>query len=455
MKSNHRVHLTGFAVLLCAGLAAWLTMRSAVEIGDIAGSDIPLRGDPRQIGGEDCSAPVAGSFRQRDARPQSPRYEHTSMHLVDFVVADVEGRDVTLRAAVNLLVSAYKDACRLSRTEPIDFDFAFPESAARISFSIERAGFLAALHHIAALAGHEVERNGEYVTFREIASGPDAGAAPTVLNALDASRIREIAGRLGSDRPSDMRSILRLLGIEVEAVERAPTGGEFTIRNASPLARKQIETLLGALNVPQKMVARMKLIHATGGLPLGSPYLDSVETAEWLQTAVERSANITTLPSATLRNGMDSAMEIIKEVELGNWTGTKIDLVVEPIGLAMVSRDTVRVRPEDSPGVRLQHTSRAALLDGDSHVTVLGEHEGATIYRMLSLEKITATGEPWRNVNGPPAGGYPVAEAVVGHDGMVRSPYNNHIVDVRDIPSGTLVADPTAPMADRKFFRVP
>ena len=50
---------------------------------------------------------------------------------------------------------------------------------------------------------------------------------------------------------------------------------------------------------------------------------------------------------------------------------------------------------------------------------------------------------------------YAVANKVPGKDGFVFSPYNNKVVDVRDIPTGTLVQDPTYPPAEKKYFRVP
>ncbi|MEO5714845.1 MAG: hypothetical protein ABIT37_15300 [Luteolibacter sp.] len=50
---------------------------------------------------------------------------------------------------------------------------------------------------------------------------------------------------------------------------------------------------------------------------------------------------------------------------------------------------------------------------------------------------------------------YQFAGKVPGKEGFVFSPYNNKVVDVRDIPSGTLVQDPTYPAADKKYFRVP
>jgi len=59
------------------------------------------------------------------------------------------------------------------------------------------------------------------------------------------------------------------------------------------------------------------------------------------------------------------------------------------------------------------------------------------------------TSEPTRTTD------YPFATPVPGKAGFVFSPYNNKVVDVRDIPSGTLVQDPTYPPADKKYFRVP
>ncbi|MGA0846724.1 MAG: hypothetical protein ACO3RV_09300 [Luteolibacter sp.] len=50
---------------------------------------------------------------------------------------------------------------------------------------------------------------------------------------------------------------------------------------------------------------------------------------------------------------------------------------------------------------------------------------------------------------------YPFANKIPGKNGFVFSPYNNKVVDVRDIPTGTLVQDPTFPASEKKYFRVP
>lgn len=55
----------------------------------------------------------------------------------------------------------------------------------------------------------------------------------------------------------------------------------------------------------------------------------------------------------------------------------------------------------------------------------------------------------------PPRDPRPVAIPVPGKDGFVFSPYNNKVIDVKGFAPGTLVADPTYPMSERKYFRVP
>jgi len=51
--------------------------------------------------------------------------------------------------------------------------------------------------------------------------------------------------------------------------------------------------------------------------------------------------------------------------------------------------------------------------------------------------------------------GYPAATALAGKSGYVTSPYSGKVIDVRDLPPGTLVQDPTFPASEKKYFRVP
>jgi hypothetical protein len=51
--------------------------------------------------------------------------------------------------------------------------------------------------------------------------------------------------------------------------------------------------------------------------------------------------------------------------------------------------------------------------------------------------------------------GHPVAVPMEGKSGYVISPYNGLAIDVRDMPSGTLVQDPGFPAEEKRYFRVP
>ena len=49
----------------------------------------------------------------------------------------------------------------------------------------------------------------------------------------------------------------------------------------------------------------------------------------------------------------------------------------------------------------------------------------------------------------------PVAEPAPGKPGFVLSPFDGKVIDVRGIPAGTLVADPSYSSDEKKYFRVP
>ncbi|MFC7335922.1 hypothetical protein ACFQY0_01930 [Haloferula chungangensis] len=70
-------------------------------------------------------------------------------------------------------------------------------------------------------------------------------------------------------------------------------------------------------------------------------------------------------------------------------------------------------------------------------------------------KKITETMEDPKPSTPEPKAAVPVARRVPGREGFVFSPYNNKMIDVKDFASGTMVADPTYPPAEKKYFRVP
>ncbi len=68
---------------------------------------------------------------------------------------------------------------------------------------------------------------------------------------------------------------------------------------------------------------------------------------------------------------------------------------------------------------------------------------------------ITTDNPPPPLPSAPAADGIPVAKAVEGKPGFVFSPYNDKVVDVRDMAPGTLVVDPAFQPSEKKHFRLP
>lgn len=73
----------------------------------------------------------------------------------------------------------------------------------------------------------------------------------------------------------------------------------------------------------------------------------------------------------------------------------------------------------------------------------------------MEKEQITETVQDPRPSSPEAKPSVPVARRVPGRDGFVFSPYNNKMINVKDFASGTMVADPTYPPAEKKYFRVP
>jgi Tfp pilus assembly protein FimV len=60
-----------------------------------------------------------------------------------------------------------------------------------------------------------------------------------------------------------------------------------------------------------------------------------------------------------------------------------------------------------------------------------------------------------QTVQDPDPFGHPVAKPVPGKEGFVLSPFNNQLIDVRGMRSGSLVSDSSAPPTEKWIFRVP
>jgi hypothetical protein len=89
-----------------------------------------------------------------------------------------------------------------------------------------------------------------------------------------------------------------------------------------------------------------------------------------------------------------------------------------------------------------------AAAGGTPRTAAMGAAAGAGLGALIGA--IVQDSQRYRYYENAPPGGYPVAEPS-GYPGLVRSPYYPHnLIDVRGIPSGALVVDPSV---QRPFIR--
>ena len=116
--------------------------------------------------------------------------------------------------------------------------------------------------------------------------------------------------------------------------------------------------------------------------------------------------------------------------------------------LALVSNKKSATAPDQLPG--------SAVAAADPPATGAPATRSAPAAESGANTRLSAPNKPAPPQHKPPKPAeFPTAQALPDREGFVLSPYNNKIIDVRGIQSGTLVADPGFPPDEKKFFRIP
>lgn len=109
--------------------------------------------------------------------------------------------------------------------------------------------------------------------------------------------------------------------------------------------------------------------------------------------------------------------------------------------------------PTPGPDVAQNDPQDKPATDGvDSDSTIAGGTGGAADIQAPTVPTRTDDPTPTKP---DPKPNMQVARPVPGKPGFVFSPFNNKLIDVKGIPSGTLVQDPTFSPEEKKYFRVP
>jgi hypothetical protein len=410
---------------------------------------------------------------------------HEAGRLKDFILPHIEGKDVSLDTALRILKDAYQEACFRSREKPLVLGFSVRDATDQtISFSMGGKSFLDCLHHLAALAGLAVDREGlNFVLFRAVSTAEPAELS-FEKNLQAMPRLRALVGQDSEVAESDWESLLRSAGFLLENGSTLTEGSDgFLVVKGSKAEIDRVKSALAlATQLPNQLKFTEKLITTTSPLDLTDPILSDARVQDLLRSLAQtKGTELIATPSVTAREGQSATMEIIREPMTHtrqDWTGIRNTFEASRTGLKIVGIDRSENRPENPDHSGWYTETETAISPGDTHVQLLASRDGSYHYRLLTVTPIDATGRPLGSGVLPPlpdeiivfadpdgdqgqtsgvdGGGVPpLANSVPGKAGFVFSPYNNKIVDVRELSTGTLVADPTYPAAERKFFRVP
>ena len=343
-------------------------------------------------------------------------------------------------------MEADRDACYRRRTLPLALEFALPDEASRISFSIERGNFQAALAHLAALAGYTVKLDGLRVTFEPVPGNTDLFSRTFRIKPGLFEALTNQINRLGIPHGASLAGMAATTGLADpdRSLTLSPAG--LLLTNISPPEVLKIETWLATLPTPTQIKASVKLIHADKPLAIDPGKATRDQIRDWLGSlATQPGVSVVTAPSLLLRETQEGTVEIINGTPT-DWTGSRITITAECCGLAILAKDTTEYRPADRSMPPARGTSQVVIRDSQPHVSLVSSRDGDYLYRVLLMVPIDETG---------PSDGYAVASEVPDKPGFVLSPFNNKIIDVRGLESGSLVRDPTYPAEEHKIFRVP
>lgn len=418
--------------------------------------------------------------------PEGSITTHQPEQLKDFVLTECKGHRVSLRTALKLIDEAYQDACYFSLEKPLKLTYEIEgKSDKLLTFSLKGKTWLGAVKYVAALAGMEAKLEGEKVVLTPLEGADEVKEMSLKINPSLIDDLQQSLIELGewdltvTSNPIQFSELFRKNGIITQAtVSYNAAQGILTIHgNAQERAALEAFAALSD-GPPEQFKTITKLISIKNPLEISKSTLSPTELQElMLQLSQQKGIELVTAPSIMSKNGQDALIEI-KQGSDDQWTGLELKYNTDYIGLKLASSNQIEVRPREGEGQNQQAEMQLLVYDGDSQITNIGADDSGNHYQITTIQRIDATGRLLKQNNLPSSDTgitresidailnnpnrltqqgnlHPVAQAVPGQPGFVFSPFNNKIVDVSGIPSGTLIADPHFPSEQKKYFRAP
>ncbi len=321
-----------FFIALCLLLGAvglWLTKRN----------DTPTNQDKStanvQAGkSHDRYAEAQESNKQLTKSSLRQELENTHYHsperLKQFMMPDVYIDGLTLEAALQKLMRAYEDACKLSRQKPLRLSFVVSrKDNKKLKLHTGSRDFHASVRLLASLAGMKVTRKELIYQFDPIehsskTSDKEFAADPSFLDKL--KNIVGAESRLNDQ--SNLKDYLRAMGIELDPSTQLllDSTGQLKLTNANAADTAAISALIEAINtspLQQEIQTRVTNIESEDAWKSYQEILKlpDNEREERMQELIEQKlVTITKPPSVIVRSGDTFTVEMLRglKVPIGN-----------------------------------------------------------------------------------------------------------------------------------------
>jgi len=398
-----------WAILGILATIIWLLLRpseSEAVASKKAASSSTSRAAPLRTGMEKPER------HSQAAESQGQHHQHFSRHdanqLKDFILPHLDGKEVSLREALDLLHEAYLEACFHSQEKPLALKFTIKDEPDRpISFSLRGRSFLTCLNHLAALSGLLVERNElSFELFRsETADHPRDIVFRYGPHTKE--RLRTQAGLKPEGGDEDWETLLRSVGLIQEADTRLSISGDSLKVSGTHAEVARVQSGIAVANAPPvQFQISTKLLSVTS--PVKKPQA-AVNEGE-LQTLIhdlsqQPGTQLTNYPSTVMREGEAGTIQIIQTTEgnESNWTGATGTYQAERTGFKITIHDRLEFRPHEAKEPAWLGETNSAVSYGDSHLQLMSARNGVYQYRILTVTAMDATGEPLVKTRSAPA----------------------------------------------------
>jgi hypothetical protein len=277
---------------------------------------------------------AAPNFRTKASHRDSTQISatHSPSQLGEFILPPLSIEGLPLSEALNKVLAAYQDACRISGETPLALRFAVPPNASRhLNLHLQSKSFTTSVRLLATLAGMSITRNGLEYQFEPIPDDRRSGmnvvkVPPDFRTALE--------GMIGAESnrdpflnatPPNHRTItesLAALGLELNPATRVSlsSSGELTLEGASPAEAATIQSLAELLTSqpPVQLKVATTVVDLNATMDWSPPDVSQLSDAQMQQLmrelAQKTGAELKTLPSVATHNGQAGTVEMIREV---------------------------------------------------------------------------------------------------------------------------------------------